>query len=109
MPEVDATVGKTTYTSHRVSNVIRPAGWMVDRILAAPLRFPLKTDELTDHAVAIEQRHLAAINERQHVQINLRLWLVGFLIRDAVLRKGIGRPHPGIVVADDGCDPVLLQ
>src|ERR1019366_3020610 len=88
---------------------IMAPGRMIDRVLAAASGASLQSAQLTDKARMIQQINAAAVDQWQHIDVQIGLGLGGLLIIDANPAEGLDRPNSGIAVADDATDTVGLQ
>ena len=89
-PKVTANAGD------RVGNVVVGAGSVIDRIAAATGNPALQASTTAQYSRVVEQRDLAAVDQRQQVAIKIGLRRRRLLIGDAVLAELLDRPFAGI-------------
>ncbi len=92
-----------------VDQVVVPAGRMVDGIPAASGSAPLQSAELIDRSRVLQELDPTAVQQREELEVDLRLRPLRHLIGDVPHAEPLAGPLTPIAVAADEIDPVPLQ
>lgn len=82
---------------------------VVNRVLAGPTRAAFKPGKLDGQARIIEQFNPLRMDERQQIDVQVRVWSSSRLVAEAVLAEARAGSLAAVAVADDVVDAVMPQ
>jgi hypothetical protein len=83
---------------------------MVDRILASARGPALQAEELRDEPLVVQQFDAPGVEQRERLDVNLRLGQLARLVGDAAVHlETLGWPETGVAIPGHAMDAIALE